>query len=248
MRRTTTIIIGAGHAGLAMSRCLTLHGVDHVLLERGEVANSWRTERWDSLRLLTPNWQSRLPGYAKKDANPDGFRTVSETIDLIAGYASEIDAPVETATRVLEVAQDDAGFAVRTDRGDWRCRTLVIASGYMNISTIPAFAKELPPGIRAISSNEYRNPDQIEEGGVLVVGPSASGVQIAHELQMAGRDVILSVGEHVRMPRTYRGKDVHWLMDRAGLFDTSIREVDDVTRVRRLPSPQRVKPDRCPCR
>ncbi len=238
MRRTTTIIIGAGHAGLAMSRCLTSQGVDHVLLERGEVANSWRTERWDSLRLLTPNWQSRLPGHAYQGDNPDGFLTVPETIEFIAGYASDINAPVETATEVLDVAQDGAGFAVRTSRGNWRCRTLVVASGCMSIPNIPDYANELPPDIRKLSSKDYRNPDQIEDGGVLVVGPSASGVQIAHELRLAGRDVILSVGEHVRMPRTYRGKDIHWLMDQSGLFDTTIREVDDVNRVRRLPSPQ----------
>jgi putative flavoprotein involved in K+ transport len=238
MRRTTTIIIGAGHAGLAMSRCLTLYGVDHVLLERGEVANSWRTERWDSLRLLTPNWQSRLPGNAYRGDNPDGFFTVSETIDFIAGYASEINAPVETATQVLDVVQDGDSFAVRTSRGDWRCRTLIVASGSMNIPNIPSYANDLSPDIRKLASKDYRNPDQIEDGGVLVVGPSASGVQIAHELQCAGRDVILSVGEHVRMPRTYRGKDIHWLMDQSGLFDTKIAEVDDINRVRRLPSPQ----------
>jgi len=238
MRTITTIIIGAGQAGLAMSNRLTKHGVDHVLFERGKVANSWRTERWDSLRLLTPNWQSRLPGYVYKGENPDGFRTLGETIDFLQGYANCIAAPVEEETEVLSATQTDDGYFVRTNRGDWRCRTLVIASGSMNVPAIPAFAKELPAGVRQISSKDYRNPSQVEDGGVMIVGASASGLQIALELQLAGREVTVSTGEHVRIPRTYRGKDILWLMDRSGMFDTPISEVDDIERVRRLPSLQ----------
>lgn len=238
MRRTTTIIIGAGQAGLAMSHCLTEQNIDHVVLERGQVANSWRTERWDSLRLLSPNWQTRLPGYAYQGADPDGFRTLDETIALFDGYSSQISAPVETETAVLSVEPFGDGYLVRTTHGDWQCRTLVIATGCMSIPNVPALSRDLSANYRTLSSKDYRNPQQIEDGGVLVVGPSASGVQIAQELQLAGRDVVLSVGEHVRLPRTYRGIDILKLMDGAGIFDHTIHEVDDLGRVRRLPSMQ----------
>ncbi len=240
MQRTTTLIIGAGQAGLAMSQNLTKLNVDHVLLERGQVANSWRTERWDSLRLLSPNWQSRLPGYTYSGDNPDGFRTLPETIHFFDEYAQNISAPVQTDTQVTRVTAADDGYRVSTNRGDWHCRTLVIASGVMNHANIPACAETLPTSIRSLSPKDYRNPQQIEEGGVLVVGPSASGIQIAQELKLAGHDVVLSVGEHVRLPRTYRGKDILWLMDQSGMFDTTIDEVDDLNRVRHLPSMQLV--------
>lgn len=238
MQRTTALIIGAGQAGLAMSYCLTLKNIDHIVLERGHVANAWRTERWDSLRLLTPNWQSRLPGFDHEVSNPDEFKTLSQTVRYFDAYARKIDAPVKTGTKVLNVSRIDNGYCVKTNQGDWLCRTLVLASGTMNTPNIPAFGAQLPVGIRSLSSKDYHNPSQIEDGGVLVVGPSASGVQIAQELQLAGRDVTLSVGEHVRMPRTYRGRDIMWLMDQAGLFDTTIHEIDDPARVRRLPSMQ----------
>ncbi len=240
MQRATTIIIGAGQAGLAMSQQLTELNVDHILIERGQVANSWRTERWDSLRLLTPNWQSRLPGYFYEGPDPDGFRTLGETIDLFDNYAEKISAPIQSETNVTRVTAEGQDYRIATDQGEWTCRTLVIASGVMNTPNIPGCADDLPTSIRSISSKDYRNPGQIEDGGVLVVGPSASGVQIAQELKLAGHDVILSIGEHVRLPRTYRGKDILWLMDRAGLFDTTIDEVDDPNRVRRLPSMQLV--------
>src|SRR6185295_5200308 len=124
--RATTVVIGAGHAGLAMSHCLTSRSIDHVVLERREVANSWKTERWDSLRLLTPNWQSRLPGYGYEGNDPDGFRTMPELIGFLDTYARIIDAPVKTKTRVTAVESAEAGYRVQTDDGEWRCRTLVL--------------------------------------------------------------------------------------------------------------------------
>src|SRR5262245_55633801 len=123
-----------------MSRCLAEREIDHVVLERGEVAHSWRTERWDSLRLLTPNWQSRLPGFGYSGNDPDGYRTVPEVIDFFEHYARVISAPVRTHTTVMSVRKADAGYLVRTDRGEWRCRTLVIASGACNIACVPDFA------------------------------------------------------------------------------------------------------------
>jgi putative flavoprotein involved in K+ transport len=238
IRSVTTVIIGAGHAGLAMSRCLADRAIDHVVLERGEVAHTWRTERWDSLRLLTPNWQSRLPGFGYNGDDPDGYRTMPEVIELIANYAKEISAPVQTHTRVTAVRKADAGFLVATDQGDWRCRTAVLASGACNIARVPACADHVPQSITTLTAQNYRNPAQLPAGGVLVVGASASGTQIAHEVHRSGRPVTLSVGEHIRAPRMYRGKDLEWWMDAAGVLDERYDEVDDIGRARRVPSLQ----------
>jgi putative flavoprotein involved in K+ transport len=238
MSAVTTVIVGAGHAALAMSRCLAERSIDHVLLERGEVAQSWRTERWDSLRLLTPNWQSRLPGFTYTGSDPDGYRTLPEIVDFIAGYAKSISAPVRTHTTVTSVRSDGAGYLVRTDRGDWRCRTVVIASGACNTAKVPSFAASVPPSVATLTAQSYRNPAQVADGGVLVVGASSSGTQIAHELQRSGRPVTLAVGEHIRAPRVYRGKDLEWWMDAAGVLDERYDQVDDVVRARRVPSLQ----------
>src|SRR3954464_9566156 len=125
--RVTAVIIGAGHSGLAMSRCLADRGIDHVVLERNDVANSWRTERWDSLRLLTPNWQCRLPGYAYQGDDPDGFMTMPEVIEVIERYAKDVAAPVQAGTTVTSVCRAGDGYRVTTDRDEWECQTVVLA-------------------------------------------------------------------------------------------------------------------------
>lgn len=231
-------MIGAGHAGLAMSRCLTDRSIDHVILERGEVANTWRSERWDSLRLLTPNWQSRLPGFGYSGSDPDGYRTVPEVIRFIEDYAKTISAPVERQTAVTSVRSDETGYLIQTDRGDWKCRTVVLASGACNLPRVPAVADAVPSSIACLAAQQYRNPGQLAEGGVLVVGASASGTQIAAEIQRSGRQVFLSVGEHIRAPRAYRGQDIQWWMDAAGVLDERYDSVDDIARARRVPSLQ----------
>ncbi|HMN64170.1 MAG: NAD(P)-binding domain-containing protein [Burkholderiaceae bacterium] len=236
--RTDVAVIGAGHAGLAMSRCLAERSIDHVVLERGEVANSWKTERWDSLRLLTPNWQSRLPGYGYAGADPDGFRTMPETIAFIERYARLIAAPLRTRTAVTSVRRSDDGYRVATEQGDWECRAVVIASGACNVATVPALAEAVPSALATVTAMDYRNPDRLEQGGVLVVGASASGVQIAEEIQRSGRPVTLAVGEHIRMPRTYRGRDIQWWMDAAGVLDQRYEEISDHERARQVPSLQ----------
>ncbi len=238
--RTSTVVLGAGHAGLAMSRCLTERSIDHVVLERGEVANTWKTERWDSLRLLTPNWLSRLPGYGYEGDDPDGFRTMPETIAFLERYAEVISAPVLTGTTVTSVRRALDGYEVVTDRGTWRCQAVVIATGACNIPNVPAVAEALPSGIDTVTPKDYRNPDQLEQGGVLVVGASASGAQIAEEIHRSGRPVTLAVGEHIRVPRVYRGRDIKWWMDAAGVLDDRYDEVDNVVRVRNVPSLQLV--------
>jgi putative flavoprotein involved in K+ transport len=219
-----------------MSRCLAERSINHVVLERGEVAHSWRTERWDSLRLLTPNWQSRLPGYRYNGNDPDGYRTLAETIDFIAHYAKAIAAPVHTHTTVTSLRSTDTGYLVRTDRGDWQSPTVVLASGACNIADIPAFAHRLPSAITNLTAQTYRNPAQLPAGGVLVVGASSSGTQIANEIQRSGRPVTLSVGEHIRAPRVYRGRDLEWWMDAAGVLDERYDQIEDITRARRVPS------------
>jgi putative flavoprotein involved in K+ transport len=236
--RVTTVVIGAGHAGLAMSHCLAARSIDHVVLERGEVANSWKTERWDSLRLLTPNWLSRLPGHGVDGPDPDGFRTMPETIRFIEGYAAAISAPVREHTRVTSLRPADDGYEVVTDQGAWRAPTVVLATGACNTATIPPFADALPTGIRTLTPTSYRNPDQLESGGVLVVGASASGTQIAEELQRSGRQVTIAIGEHIRVPRVYRGRDIMWWMDGSGVLNDRYDEIDDIVRARNVPSLQ----------
>ena len=236
--RTTAVVIGAGHAGLAMSRCLADRSIDHVVLERGEVANTWRTERWDSLRLLTPNWQSRLPGYGYEGDDPDGFRTMPETIEFIERYADVISAPVQTHTAVTSVRSVDEGYEVATSQGDWWCRSVVLASGAFNIPKVPAIAETVPTQIAMLTPDRYRGPDRLEPGGVLVVGAAATGTQIAEEVRRSGRPVTIAVGEHVRVPRVYRGRDIKWWMDAAGVLDERYDEADNLQRVRTLPSLQ----------
>ena len=209
-----------------------------MVLERGEIANSWRHERWDSLRLLTPNWQSRLPGYQYAGADPDGYMTMGEVIDFISRFAVLSDAPVRTQTTVTRVKRIDDGYDVATSNGQFRGRTVIVATGACNIPSVPALSKAVPRSIQCFTPFSYRSPDDLPEGGVLIVGASATGVQLADEIRRSGRAVTLSVGEHVRLPRTYRGRDVLWWMDASGVWNQRYDEIDDLTRVRRLPSPQ----------
>jgi putative flavoprotein involved in K+ transport len=238
VRRTTTVIVGAGHSGLAMSRCLAGRSVDHVVLERGEVAHSWRTRR-PSLRLLTPNWMTRLPGFAYAGDDPDGYLGAPEVARLIEDYAAVSAAPVVTGTRITSVGVGRGGYVVRTDRGDWHAPTVVLATGAAAVASVPSgLAGQVPPGIVTTTSADYRDPGRLPDGGVLVVGASASGVQIAEELQRSGRPVTLAVGEHVRVPRTYRGRDILWWMDASGVLDERYDEVPDLARARNVPSMQ----------
>ena len=211
-----------------------------MVIERGEVANSWRRERWNSLRLLTPNWQTRLPGLRSHGPDPGGFMTAGEVADFVSRFAAAASAPVRTGTTVSSVTRVAGGYQVATDRGDFQCRTLVLASGACNLPSVPSFQEAVPGTVTCVTPFDYRSPDQLPEGGVLVVGASATGVQLADEIHRSGRPVTLSVGEHVRLPRTYRGRDVLWWMESSGIWDQRYDEIDDLSRARRLPSPQLV--------
>ena len=211
-----------------------------MVLERGEVANSWRRERWDSLRLLTPNWQSRLPGYRYDGPDADGYMSMAEVIAFLTRFASISRAPVRTSTTVTSVKHVDGGYDVSTTAGEIRCRSVVLASGACNRPSVPALRDAVPASIRQFTAFDYGNPARLPAGGVLVVGASATGVQFADEIHRSGRPVTLSVGEHVRLPRTYRGRDVLWWMDAAGVWNQRYDEIDDLARARGLPSPQLV--------
>jgi len=232
------VVVGAGHSGLAMSRHLSRLAIDHVVLERGEIANSWRHERWDSLRLLTPNWQSRLPACAYDGNDPNGFMTMPEVVDFITGYARRVAAPVRTGVTVTSVRPADDGYGVETDHGTWRCRAVVLASGAHGSAHVPAYATSVPDSVQMLTAQQYRNAEQLDQRGVLVVGASATGLQLADEIARSGRPVTLCVGEHIRMLRTYRGFDIQRWLDTLGILDERYDAVDDIVRARRVPSPQ----------
>ena len=238
MIQATAVVVGAGHAGLAMSRRLTERSIDHVVLERGEVANSWRTQRWPSLRLLTPNWQTRLPGHPYDGDDPDGFMSVGGVVAALTDYARLVGAPVRTATAVRALRAVPHGFQIQAGDDLVCARTVVLATGACAQPAIPAIADAIPPSITTLTPLAYRDPGQLPGGGVLVVGASATGVQLAAEIHRSGRPVTLAVGEHVRLPRTYRGRDIFWWLEATGVLAERYDQIDDLTRARHLPSPQ----------
>ncbi|HXS10239.1 MAG TPA: NAD(P)/FAD-dependent oxidoreductase, partial [Candidatus Krumholzibacteria bacterium] len=189
MKRTDTIVIGGGQAGLAMSRSLAGRGIDHVVLERGRVGERWRSERRNSLRLLTPRWQSRLPGWSYRGADPDGFMTMPELIRYLEEYAHSFSAPVVEGVTVRSVKRDETGFRVDTDSGRWQAPTVVIATGYCDQPRVPRMAENLPSRVAQMVPARYQNPEPLPDGGVLIVGASATGVQLASEIARSGRHV-----------------------------------------------------------
>lgn len=244
MNRTNTLIVGAGQAGLAVSRCLADLDRDHVVLERGQVAERWRRERWDSLRLLTPNWMTRLPGFRYDGNDPDGFMTAGDVIDFFDRYATSFAAPVHEHTSVRRLSHDGEHFIATTDDDTWIADNVVIATGWCDRPALPPAARRLASRVHQVVPSDYKNPDQLPSGGVLVVGASATGVQIADELRASGRPVTIAVGNHSRMPRRYRGLDVFWWLDFIGAFDRTVDDVADIAAARFEPSVQVVgRPD-----
>lgn len=240
MRTTSTAIIGGGQAGLALGYELTARGIDHVVFERGRIGERWRSERWDSLRLLTPNWMSRLPGHRYEGPEPDGFMTKPEVVAYLEGYAASFDAPVEAGTTVQSVWREGEGFRVQTSRGAWRARTVVIATGHCDTPLVPAAAGDAPGWLHQVVPTRYRRPSDLPDGGVLVVGASATGIQLAEEIHASGRPVTLAVGRHTRLPRTYRGRDILWWLEALGALDQRLDDVRDAAASTRQPSMQLV--------
>jgi putative flavoprotein involved in K+ transport len=224
-RSVETVIVGAGQAGLALSRCLTDAGREHVLLERGRVGERWRSERWDSFHLLTPAWHTRLPGHRYDGPDPDAFLDQPAVVRLFERYAASFGAPVMDHTTVSQVRPDRDRWRVVADRAELLATNVVVATGPHDLPVVPPLAAELPHAIDQLHARDYRNPDQLRDGGVLVVGAGPTGQQLASELARAGRTVHLAVGRHQRLPRTYRGRDAFWWLEQLGTSEQTIDEV-----------------------
>ncbi len=222
-----------------MSRSLTAEGIDHVVLERGRIGERWHSERWRSLHLLTTRAMSALPGLPHA-GDPDGFMPASAFASYLSSYARKIEAPVLSGVEVTHVEPIACGYRISTTAGDWRSRAVVIATGACDTPFRPATANLLPASIEQISPTTYREPGQLPLGGVLVIGASSTGVQLSEEIHASGRPVVLSVGEHTRVPRRYRGRDIFAWMEAAGMLDETVVESGNVDYARRQPSLQLV--------
>ncbi|HSM04742.1 MAG TPA: NAD(P)/FAD-dependent oxidoreductase [Longimicrobiales bacterium] len=241
MERIDTLIIGGGQAGLALSRSLTDRGVEHVVLERGRTGERWRSERWDSLRLLTPRWLSRLSGWDPEDGrDPSGFMGRLELVEYLEAFAHVFRVPLVEGVTVRRLERHGEGFRVRTDRGSWIADRVVVATGQSQAAHVPEMAKRLTADVHQMVPTDYRRPDQLPRGGVLVVGASATGIQLAEEIHASGRPVTLAVGRHTRLPRRYRGRDVlAWLHD-MGVLDQRVDAVANPAASAEQPSMQLV--------
>jgi len=234
-RQTDTLIIGAGQAGLSLSRHLARAGHRHAVLDRGRIGERWRSERWDSLNLLTPNWLNRLDGGAPH-SDPSGYLGRAAFVDYLRRYAEVVGAPVHEHVTVRAVERSGTAFRIETDAGSWQARNIVVATGDSADARIPPAAATAPGALLQIHAIRYRNPAALPAGGILVVGAGPSGQQIAAELRRANRRVVLAVGRHARMMRRYRGHDIwHWLRE-LGDLDRTIDEVPDLAASKRTPS------------
>jgi putative flavoprotein involved in K+ transport len=218
------VIVGAGQAGLSLSHCLKQRAIEHVLFEKDRAMHTWRTQRWDSFCLVTPNWQCRLPGYEYRGPDPHGFMKKDEILRYLDGFRSAVDAPLREGVEVLRVAPaPDGGFDISTRDGDCRADQVVVASGGYTRPIVPRSAERLPAQVLQLHSAQYRNSQSLPDGTVLVVGSGQSGAQIAEDLHLAGRQVVLAVGDAPRCARFHRGRDVvDWLAD-MGYYDMPVQ-------------------------
>ncbi|WP_413197301.1 MSMEG_0569 family flavin-dependent oxidoreductase [Pararobbsia alpina] len=215
LRHVPVIVVGGGQAGLSVSYYLKQAGIDHQVIEKQTVTHTWRSQRWDAFCLVTPNWQCALPGYPYRGDDPHGFMKKDEIVAYLDGFIASVDAPVLEHTAVKRVKRaSDGHYEVTTSSGMFTADHVVVASGGYHTPIVPRMAERLPVEIVQLQSSEYRNPEALPEGAVLVVGSGQSGAQIAEDLHLAGRKVYLAVGEAPRCARFYRGRDVvDWLAD-----------------------------------
>ncbi|MDP1555012.1 MAG: NAD(P)/FAD-dependent oxidoreductase [Hyphomonas sp.] len=237
-RHIDVAIIGAGQAGLSMSQVLGRAGLEHIVFERGRIGERWHSERWPGLKLLTPNWMMRLPGFGPNTEAPQDFMPAVRFGGLLSRYAAQWSMPVVDETEVLAVRPAWSGYSVATTSGTWFARAVVMATGACDRPKVPAWASDLPPDILQVTPDRYAGPGEMPAGGVLVVGASATGVQLAEEIHLSGRDVTLAVGRHVRTPRRYRGRDIYEWLDACGFLGDAPR--GDPVRLRNQPSFQLV--------
>ena len=238
MKRTDVVVIGAGQAGLAMSGSLTARNIGHVVLERGRIGERWRSERWHSLRLLTPASHSALPGLPHAGVDGDFFLPAGDFADYLDAYAGYARAPVIPHSAVVAVAPCADGYRTTSASGAWQSRAVVIATGDCDTPSRPAYAAALPPAIVQVAPRDYRSPAELPDGAVLIVGASSTGVQLAEEIHASGRRVTVAVGTHTRLPRRYRGLDIFAAMDRAGILDDLAETNPGIDAARRQPSSQ----------
>jgi putative flavoprotein involved in K+ transport len=217
-------VIGGSQAGLSISHCLVERGIDHVVFEANRVGHAWRTQRWDSFCLVTPNWQCRLPGFAYDGDDPYGFMPKDLIIDYIERYAASFRPPLHEGVRVLAVRPVAGGFELDTTNGDYVAGSVVVAIGGYHVANFPPMAAKVPDGIVQIHSSAYKSADQLPDGAVLVVGTGQSGCQIAEDLHLAGRRVHLCVGSAPRVARRYRGRDVVEWLEEMGHYDLPVEE------------------------
>jgi putative flavoprotein involved in K+ transport len=221
-----TIVIGAGHAGLAVSKLLTERGVEHAVLERSRVASRWRDERWDAFTIQAPNWCNWLPGWRYTGPDPEGFMNRDQTVAYIEDYARSFDAPVREGTEVSALRPaPGGGFQLTTSQGDLQARSVVVATGPFQTPRIPSWASSLPGDVTQMHSNRYRAPGLLPEGAVLIIGSGQSGQQIAEDLLEHGRTVYLSTGSHVRSPRRYRGRDFYFWRELGGWYERTAEDL-----------------------
>ena len=223
-RHVSVVIIGGGQAGLSMSYCLKQLDIDHIVFEKEKIAHSWRSKRWDTFCLVTPNWQCTLPGYHYPGSDANGFMQRDEIVQYIEDYARAFDPPIHEGVSVKKVQQIGSGYAITTSQGDYTADQVVVATGGYHHAKIPRMAERLPATVTQLHSSQYKNPESLPNGAVLVIGTGQSGCQIAEDLHLAGRQVHLCVGSAPRSPRGYRGKDVVDWLDQMGYYDLSIDE------------------------
>jgi putative flavoprotein involved in K+ transport len=227
------IVVGAGQAGLSASYWLKQHNIEHLVLEKNQLGHAWREERWDTFCLVTPNWQCQLPGFPYTGEEPHGFMPKHLIVRYLESYADFLRPPLRTGVSVERIRPGDrGGYVLDTSQGTFLAKHVILTVGAYHTPVVPPFARHLDPSITQLHSRDYKNPEQLPSGAVLVVGSGQSGCQIAEDLHFAGRNVHLCLGDAPRSPRVYRGKDVVAWLDEMGYYDTPVESHPDVDSTR----------------